>query len=41
MTDSEQEKTVAELQAVIDDPEASEADKKAAQELLDEMESKE
>lgn len=39
--DSEQEKTVAELQAVIDDPEASEADKKAAQELLDEMESKE
>ena len=39
--DSEQEKTVAELQAVIDDPDASADDKKAAQELLDEMQNKE
>lgn len=38
--DSEQEKTVAELQAVIDDPDASADDKKAAQELLDEMQNK-
>ena len=38
--DSEQEKTVAELQAVIDAPDASADDKKAAQELLDEMQNK-
>lgn len=38
--DSESEKTVAELQAVIDDPDASADDKKAAQELLDEMQNK-
>ena len=41
VADSESEKTVAELQAVIDDPDASEADKQAAQELLDEINSKE
>ena len=40
VTDSESEKTVAELQAVIDDPDASADDKKAAQELLDEMQNK-
>lgn len=39
--DSESEKTIAELQAVIDDPESSEADKEAAQELLNEIKSKE
>lgn len=39
--DSEQEKTVAELQAVIDDPDASAEDKQAAQDLLDEMQNKE
>lgn len=39
--DSESEKTIAELQAVIDDPESSEADKQAAQELLNEIKSKE
>lgn len=39
--DSETEKTVAELQAVIDDPESSDADKQAAQELLNEIKSKE
>lgn len=38
--DSESEKTVAELQAVIDDPDASADDKKAAQELLDEKQNK-
>ena len=40
VADSESEKTVAELQAVIDDPDASADDKKAAQELLDEMQNK-
>ncbi|MCS5736787.1 hypothetical protein, partial [Herbiconiux daphne] len=39
--DSESEKQVADLQAVIDDPETSEADKQAAQELLNEIKSKE
>lgn len=39
--DFESEKTVAELQAVIDDPESSDADKQAAQELLNEIKSKE
>ena len=39
--DLESEKTVAELQAVIDDPESSDADKQAAQELLNEIKSKE
>lgn len=39
--DFEPEKTVAELQAVIDDPESSDADKQAAQELLNEIKSKE
>ena len=34
---SEPEKQIAEMQAVIDDPDSSEEDKKAAQELLDEM----
>ena len=38
---NESEKTVAELQAVIDDPESSDADKQAAQELLNEIKSKE
>ena len=38
---SESEKTVAELQAVIDDPDASEADKQAAMDLLSELENKE
>ena len=33
-------KTVAELKAVIDDPDASADDKKTAQELLDEMQNK-
>ena len=35
--DSESEKEIADLQAVIDNPESSEADKKAAQELLNEI----
>jgi anti-sigma28 factor (negative regulator of flagellin synthesis) len=39
--DLESEKTVAELQAVIDDPESSDDDKQAAQELLNEIKSKE
>ena len=39
--DFESEKTVAELQAVIDDPESSDADKQTAQELLNEIKSKE
>ena len=39
--DSESEKTIADLQSVIDDPETSEADKEAAQELLNEIKSKE
>ena len=39
--DSESEKEIADLQAVIDNPESSEADKKAAQELLNEIKSKE
>lgn len=39
--DFESEKTVAELQAVIDDPESSDADKQAARELLNEIKSKE
>ena len=40
-TVSESEKQIADLQAVIDDPETSEADKQAAQELLNEIKSKE
>ena len=39
--DSESEKEIADLQAVIDNPESSEDDKKAAQELLNEIKSKE
>jgi hypothetical protein len=39
--DSESEKEIADLQAVIDNPESSEADKQAAQELLNEIKSKE
>lgn len=39
--DSESEKQIADLQAVIDDPESSDADKQAAQELLNEIKSKE
>lgn len=39
--DSESEKEIADLQAVIDNPESSEADKKAAQELLNEIKGKE
>ena len=38
--DSESEKEIADLQAVIDNPESSEADKKAALELLNEIKSK-
>lgn len=38
--DSESEKQIADLQAVIDDPESSDADKQAAQELLNEIKSK-
>ena len=38
---SESEKQIADLQAVIDDPESSDADKQAAQELLNEIKSKE
>ena len=37
--DSESEKTIAELQAVIDSPDSSDEDKNAAQELLDELKS--
>lgn len=39
--DSESEKEIADLQAVIDNPETSEADKQAAQELLNEIKNKE
>lgn len=39
--DPESEKQIADLQAVIDDPESSDADKQAAQELLNEIKSKE
>ena len=39
--DSESEKEIADLQAVIDNPESSEADKNAAQELLNEIKGKE
>ena len=39
--DSESEKQIADLQAVIDDPETSEEDKNAALELLNEIKSKE
>jgi len=39
--DSESEKEIADLQAVIDNPESSEADKQAARELLNEIKSKE
>lgn len=39
--DSESEKEIADLQAVIDNPESSEDDKKAAQELLNEIKGKE
>lgn len=39
--DSESEKEIADLQAVIDNPESSEADKQAAQELLNEIKGKE
>ena len=39
--DSESEKEIADLQAVIDNPESSEADKQAALELLNEIKSKE
>lgn len=35
--DSESEKTIEELQAIIDDPETSDEDKQAAQELLNEL----
>lgn len=38
---SESEKQIADLQAVIDDPESSEADKQAAMDLLAELENKE
>ena len=38
--DSESEKEIADLQAVIDNPESSEADKQAAQELLNEIKGK-
>lgn len=38
---SESEKQIADLQAVIDDPETSEADKQAAMDLLAELENKE
>lgn len=38
--DPESEKQIADLQAVIDDPESSDADKQAAQELLNEIKSK-
>ena len=41
VTDSESEKTVAELQAVIDDPDASADDKQAAMVLLAELENRE
>ena len=41
VADSESEKTVAELQAVIDDPDASADDKQAAMVLLAELENKE
>lgn len=37
--DSESEKTIKELQAVIDSPDSSDEDKNAAQELLDELKS--
>ena len=37
--DSESEKTIEELQAVIDSPDSSDEDKNAAQELLDELKS--
>lgn len=39
--DSESEKEIADLQAVIDNPESSEADKQAARELLNEIKGKE
>ena len=39
--DSESEKEIADLQAVIDNPESSDDDKKAAQELLNEIKGKE
>ena len=39
--DSESEKEIADLQAVIDNPESSDADKQAAEELLNEIKSKE
>lgn len=39
--DPESEKQIADLQAVIDDPESSDADKQAAQELLNEIKSEE
>lgn len=39
--ESESEKEIADLQAVIDNPESSEADKQAAQELLNEIKGKE
>ena len=41
VADSESEKTVAELQTVIDDPDASADDKQAAMDLLAELENKE
>ena len=41
VADSESEKTVAELQTVIDDPDASADDKQAARELLNEIKGKE
>lgn len=39
--DSESEKTIEELQAIIDSPDSSDEDKQAAQELLNEIKSKE
>ena len=39
--DSESEKEIADLQAIIDNPESSEEDKQAALELLNEVKSKE
>ena len=41
VNDSESEKEIADLQAIIDNPESSEADKQAARELLDEIKGKE
>ena len=39
--DSESEKTIEELQAIIDSPDSSDEDKQAARELLNEIKGKE